>query len=163
MDFNWHKNVVKTGLRIIKTARTVDTINQAAREGFSPIVKKVEPSAEIRSKFAVMQNKSTNEINMIGDFRAKNSTLFGPKDSCEMIIDWTFYYPHKFESPIAAYLVPEDIEVGERVMLEDLIEDYPTSGGQGNVYRLTSCEAIWNGEEFEIKIEPKRHIRRSIG
>ena len=163
MDFNWHKNVVKTGLRIIKTARTVDTINQAAREGFSPIVKKVEPSAAIRSKYAVMQNKSTNEIKMIGDFREKNRNLFGPKDSCEMIIDWTYYYPHKFESPIAAYLVPEDIEVGERVMLEDLIEDIPRSGGQGNVLRLNSCEAIWTGEEFEIKIEPKKHIRRSIG
>jgi len=164
MDFNWHKNVVKTGLRIIKTARTVDTINQAAREGFSPIVKKVEPSAEIRSKFAVMQNKSTKEINMIGDFRAKNSTLFGPKDSCEMIIDWTFYYPHKFESPIAAYLVPEDIEVGERVMLEDLIEDYIGSRwNQGDTFRLKSCEAIWNGEAFEIQYDPEQNCQSFMG
>ena len=154
----------KKELRIIKTARTKDSINQAAKEGFRPIVKKVEPSDRIKSQYAVMQNKTTKEIIVIGDHR---STRFDPrllpKDNFEMIVDWSYYYPYKFESPIAAYLVPEDIEVGERVMLEDLIEDYPTSGGQGNVYRLTSCEAIWNGEEFEIKIEPKRSVVRSMG
>ena len=154
----------KKELRIIKTARTKDSINQAAKEGFRPIVKKVEPSDRIKSQYAVMQNKTTKEIIVIGDHR---STRFDPrllpKDNFEMIVDWSYYYPYKFESPIAAYLVPEDIEVGERVMLEDLIEDYPTSGGQGNVYRLNSCEAIWTGEEFEIKIEPRRSVVRSMG
>ena len=154
----------KKELRIIKTARTKDSINQAAREGFRLVVKKVEPSDRIKSQYAVMQNKTTKEIVVIGDYR---STRFDPrllpKDNFEMIIDWSYYYPYKFESPIAAYLVPEDIEISERVMLQDLIEDLPRLGGQGNIYRLASCEAIWTGEEFEIKIEPKRSGVRVMG
>jgi hypothetical protein len=154
----------KKELRIIKTARTVDSINQAAKEGFRPIVKRVEPSDRIKSQYAVMQNKTTKEITIIGDRRSvKFDYRLLPSDNFEMILDWSYYYPYTFESPIAAYLVPEDIEVGERVMLEDLIEDIPRSGGQGNVLRLNSCEAIWNSEEFEIKIEPKRSGVRVIG
>ncbi len=49
----------KKELRIIKTARTMDSINQAARDGFRIIVKKVEPSDSIKSQSAVMQNKTT--------------------------------------------------------------------------------------------------------
>lgn len=154
----------KKELRIIKTARTKDSINQAAKDGFRLVVKKLEPSDRIKSQYAVMQNKTTKEITIIGDRRSvRFDYRLLPSDNFEIILGWSYYYPYKFESPIAAYLVPEDINVGERVMLEDLIEDIPRSGGQGNVLRLNSCEAIWTGEEFEIKIEPKRHIRRSIG
>ena len=46
-------------LRVIRTARTEDEINQAARAGYFPLVKKVSPSPEIRSKFAVYQNAET--------------------------------------------------------------------------------------------------------
>ena len=45
--------------------------------------------------------------------------------------------------PFAAYLIPRDLKAGERVFVEDLIEDFV--GGewnQGDVLRLDSCEAI---------------------
>jgi hypothetical protein len=51
------RNKNELGLRVIKTARDQDSINRAARSGLRPLVKKVEPSDEIRSKFAVVQFK----------------------------------------------------------------------------------------------------------
>lgn len=81
----------------------------------------------------------------------------GPDDSgegdYECVLDFHFYYPHRFESPFAAYLIPKDIAVGERVLIEDVIEDYV--GGrwsQGDTFRLNKCEAIWNGKEFEMQL-----------
>ena len=72
-------------------------------------------------------------------------------DQYEKVIDWTFYYPHQFPSPYAAYLIPDDIEIGEWVYLEDLIEDFVgASWNQGDKYRLESSEAMWNGKDFEI-------------
>ncbi len=71
----------------------------------------------------------------------------------EYVIPWTSYYPYHFESPFAAYLIPKDIAVGERVFIEDLIEDF-LGGSHHSSWRLESCEAIWNGSELEIEIPP---------
>ncbi len=130
-------------IRVIRTARTEEDINQAAREGYFPLVKKVSPSPEIRSKFAVYQNPKTGEISVVGDYRAARGG--------DEVIEFTFYYPHNFPSPFAAYLIPPGLQIGEVVILEDLIDDL--IGGrwnQGDVYRLKSCEAEWNGKDFII-------------
>ncbi|MGO9073937.1 MAG: hypothetical protein ACLQEI_07220 [Terriglobales bacterium] len=140
----------KDRLRVIKTARSERAINEAADAGFFPLVKTLEPSPKIRSKFAIFQDKQTGRIQVSGDMR------FQPVDfqdgHYECVVDFTFYYPNHFESPFAAYLIPKDIAVGEMVILEDLIDDYV--GGrwsQGDTWRLKSCEAIWNGKEFEVQ------------
>lgn len=141
-----------SNLRIIKTARDEESVNNAAKNGYRPLVKRVEQSDEIKSKYAVLQNRKTGEIEVLGDYRGG----FGG-DAYEMVIDFTFYYPHNFPSPFAAYLVPGDIEVGERVFLEDLIQDYiGATWNQGDTYRLESCEAIWNGEDFDIQYDASR-------
>jgi hypothetical protein len=141
-------------LRVIKTARYKFIINRAASRGFKPLMKKVEPSDKIHSKYAVFQNKNTGRIEIISDYRSRVDLKNG--DDYEKVIDWTFYYPHRFSSPIAAYLIPEDIKIGERVFINDLIEDYIcVSWNQGDTYRLQSCEAIWNGTDLEIQYDPE--------
>ena len=147
------------GLRVIKTARDEASINEAARQGFFPLVKPVEPSSRIRSKYAVIQNKVTGEIEVSGDYRWR-----GAMEDGEVVIDFTFYYPHSFPSPFAAYLIPRDLKVGERVYLEDLIEDVVGgSWNQGDTYRLASCIAVWNGKDFELEFDPERDQDVMIG
>lgn len=148
-------------LRVIKTARDKASINEAARNGYRPLVKKVAPSDEIRTKFAVVQNKETGEIEVLGDYRRK----IDDHDEYETtVIGWTYYYPYTFKAPFAAYLIPKDIEVGERVFIEDLIEDYiGANWNQGDTYRLESCEAIWNGTDLEIQYDPKKDNLEYIG
>lgn len=150
----------RDGLRVIKTARDKESINEAARNGFKPLIKKIIPSDEIRTKYAVFQNRKTGEIQVVRDFRGN---YFGNEER-EKVIDWTFHYPYSFKSPFAAYLIPHDIQVGERVFLEDLIEDYVGSTwNQGDKYRLKSCDAIWNGSDFEIQYDPEIHRHESVG
>ena len=150
----------ENGLRVIKTARDEASINEAARNGFFPLVKRVEKSDQIRSKYAILQNKKTGEIEVIGDFRS-GSDYRGALSSneYEMVISFTFYYPHNFPSPYAAYLIPRDIRVGDRVFLEDLIEDHiGASWNQGDTYRLESCEAVWNGSDFDVQYDSSQRV-----
>jgi len=156
------RNYNPKGLRVIKTARDMDSINKAALSGLKPIIKKVEPSKKIRSKYSVVQNKKTGEIEVIVDYR--NGFFPGDNSEYETVIDWTFYYPHNFPSPFAAYLIPNDIAIGERVFIEDLIEDYiGESWNQGDIYRLKSCEAIWNGTVLKIQYKPERERSYVMG
>jgi hypothetical protein len=158
----WNRNENTHELRVIKTARDKDSINSAAQCGFKPLLKKVVPSNKIRSKYSVVQNKKTGEIEIIGDFRARFRS--NENDEFITVIDWTYYYPHNFNSPFAAYLIPSDIVVGERVYVEDLIEDYiSASWNQGDTYRLESCEAIWNGTDLEIQYDPRTNRSDFIG
>ena len=147
------------GLRVIRTARDEKSINRAASEGLRPLVKKVEASPEIRSKFAIWQNEKTGKIEVSGDYRSS----YDVGEGMVKVIDWSYFYPNPFKNPFAAYLIPPDMAVGERVFLEDLIEDrIGASWNQGDTMRLESAEAIWNGEDFEIQIEPK-NLRFFIG
>ena len=149
-------------LRVIKTARTKDAINLAAKAGFWPLVKPVIPSPKIKRKFSVRQNKESGEIDVISDFRAGSIRADGSK--METVISFKFYYPHQFESPYAAYLIPPDLQAGEKVFLEDLIEDLV--GGkwnQGDTYRLRACEAVWDGSDLIIQFEEKEDNVTRIG
>ena len=144
----WNKNKNERGLRIIKTARDKFSINMAAKRGLKPLIKKVEPSDKIRSKYSVIQHKISGEIKIVSDYR--EDIFSDVQDDYSKVIDWTTYYPHSFKSPFAAYLIPKDIKTGERVFIEDLIEDYVgASWNQGDTYRLKKIK----NDRYEANIK----------
>lgn len=161
-----NKDENQPDLRVIKTARDESSINDAIKAGFKALIKKVEPSPLIKTKFSVVQNKKTGTIRVYGDYRGNYllENIHEDEKDFETVIDWTEYYPYSFKSPFAAYLIPKDIQVGERVFVEDLIEDFVGKAwNQGDRFRLNSCEAIWNGTDLEIQYDPKRDVRVVIG
>lgn len=139
-------------LPVIKTCWTEKDINDAARKGYRPLVKRIEKTNKIRSKFAILQHTDTGEIKRLGDFRQ----AFSEHPDFETVIDWTWYYPENFPEPFAAYMIPKDLKAGEEVWIDDLIEDYVGSEwNQGNTTRKKWAEAIWTGSELEIKFDPQ--------
>ncbi len=138
--------------RIIKTARSVEEMNAAVKKGYWPLVKEVKPSSKIKTKNIIHQHKITGDIELIGDFRRQ------PRGDYKYLTAiWD--YPYNFESPFAAYLIPKNLKKGEKVLLEDLIDDYVDwCWNQGDATRLESCKAIWNGSDFEILYDKKDHI-----
>lgn len=149
-------DVDRLGRRVVRTGRTVDEINAAAREGCRPLVKAVKPSDDIQSVVAVFQDPETGEVTTSSDARHARTGV--------KVMDYTGYYPYHFPNPFAAYLVPHDIAVGEVVMLEDVIEDLVAVwGNQGHRPRLESATAIWNGNDFDIQFDPQRDAHRLIG
>jgi hypothetical protein len=111
----------------------------------------------ICSKISVGQHTETGRVKLAGDFRAafavkkpepKEWPSFlwvdgkPPKqdDSTGFfreIIPFTYYYPHYQKLPIAAYLIPPDIQNGSEVLVEDPIEDLVGSTwNQGDTTRV---------------------------
>jgi len=144
------------GLRVIKTGRTVDEINAAAKLGLRPLVKPVRPNKDIHYMVAVLQDPETGEIKLSCDRRDQLDS--------KKVIDYTFYYPYHFPNPFAAYLIPADLAAGEEVWLEDLIEDLvAVYGNQGYHPRLKSASALWTGYDFVILFNPSRDAEHWIG
>jgi len=134
----------KSVLRVIKTARGIDAINAGAAEGLRPLVKKVEQSTELCMSMVVYQHEDTGEVFADLDPRSEIPPGY------TQVLPHFAYYPDPPKHPVAAYLIPDDLKAGERVLLEDLIEDVLKSIVLENVYRLQSCEATWDGSEFEL-------------
>jgi hypothetical protein len=160
MIFNRVTNRKK--LRVIRTARSLFKINFAIKFGYYPLVKAVEPSDNIKSKFAILQHKKTGNIQVISDYRSEMTN--SDSEEYEIVINWTYYYPYHFKLPFAAYLIPKNIKVGELVFVKDLIEDYiGFEWNQGNSLRLQSAEAIWDGTDLIIQYDRNQSVRRVVG
>jgi hypothetical protein len=145
-------------LRVIKTARTVDAINLAAQQGMRPLVKAIDPSPKIHGCIAVYQNRKTGEITVCGDRR------FCPDKDYDLVVPHRYYYQYSFPEAFAAYLIPSDLIDGERVWLEDVIEDIVAAyGNQGWHPRLESAEAVWVDGNFVIKFNPEKNAHVYIG
>lgn len=128
-----------TELRVIHTARHLVAMNNAVEKGFWPLIKPVIPDKTIGTKLIVWQDEF-GIVYTSTDYRSRGARG-----------DTYWHNPYISPLPFAAYLIPPDIEVGERVYLVDLIEDRPCMvWNQGDSWRAGSAEAIWTGEEFEL-------------
>lgn len=145
-------------LRVIKTARNLKTINKAIQQGFQVVLKLAETNPPFPVTIALYKNNLTGEISLNPDPRRhhyfENSELAIPE--FEVCLPM-----HK--NPFAAYLIPTDLPIGEKVWLEDLIEDFIGTHGCDGDSRLESASAVWNGKDFEIDYIPERDIGYVIG
>ena len=146
-------------LRVIKTARCIEDINKAADMGFIPLVKKLKPLKKLFRTIGIFRNKKTNKIEEAEDYvvyeQYGNITSYEDENEWELVVPFHSYYPYKFDSQYAAYLIPHDIEKGEKVILEDLIEDYYGGSFWSHHIRVESLQAIWAGEDFSVLYDPK--------
>jgi len=151
-DSKRYQPCIHVNIRIIQTARSEEAINLAAQDGFMVLLKKIEDNPEIRSKIGVFQDKESQRVEFTSDYRYYEG---------EEAIGFFYYDPNERVLPVAAYLVPKDIQVGEIVYIPDLIENIVASKwNQGDACRKKSARATWNGEDFDIVQEP---IRFSVG
>lgn len=149
-------------LRVIRTARTRVEINLAAMLGDRPLVKQVVSSnGHIGSFMQVWQNQETGEISVQTDIRY-TGFLGDPREWTCVLPDLNYDASQHFPEPFAAYLVPPDLEVGERVYLEDLIENFIGSTHHGST-RLDGAEAIWTGHDFDIQYDEETDVAHYIG
>jgi hypothetical protein len=141
---------------VIQTARTEEEINEGIARGYRPLIRDVIPSDEIKVVYALERDPKTGEYTLLKDASVQQD----PKREMERVLDGECYYPYQFPMPFAAYLIPMDIEEGERVMLEDIIEDIPAERCGESTYRLECAEAVWNGSDFEIDLSTVNNVSK---
>jgi hypothetical protein len=137
----------KSLLRHIKTLRTKEEIKEAINSGAKVLKQKVKPSKEIWAMDYHIKDLNTGEITK--EAYTFGNLVIGDRDDKE-IVKVVEYYPYTFPSKDAAYLLPDDLVAGERVIIDDLIEDIVGESHSYGQYRLDSAEAIWDGKKFII-------------
>lgn len=147
------------GITTIKTARSIEAMQDGFSKGFRPLVKIVRSvTTDIGSKLKVLQHQETGELWVSYDYRHHEPRdIYMRSDGMVvnrwmLVADWVKARPD-YPFPLAAYLIPKGLQAGERLFLDDLIEDIgiPDSG-QGDSYRLASAFAVWDGIDFNIEV-----------
>lgn len=138
------------GLPVVRTVRSLQAIEDAYQRGFRVVVKYTGPDSDIGAKYRVFQHKLTGQVWWTGDYRAEGPDEGSPED-WELVADW-FHHRPDWPFPLAAYVVPRGMKRGQRVYLEDVIKDVPVAyWNQGDSDRLVSCNAVWNGDDFDFE------------
>ena len=143
------------GLPVIKTVRSIEDINRAVGLGYWPDVRLIEyDTSELSSKIAIGQDRETGKIDVSGDYRSG----FGSSNSNESkwveVIPFHTYYQYYQADPIAAYLIPCDMQDGTVVLVEDPIEDIVGwRWNQGNSGRAMSVKGHVEGRKVVLNKE----------
>jgi hypothetical protein len=112
----------------------------------------VESSKISPRTIAVYQNVDTGEVLAADVIPEAFEKLKDLPHLYKWVVEPFSHYPRVSEHHVAAYLLPSDLAVGERVYLTDLIEDRIWFYNHlGKTQRLPSAYATWDGETFQIE------------
>lgn len=140
--------------RSIRTARGVKAINAAVAKGFWPLLRVLKPAPHIHNHVLYQQNRESGEIREIHDLRGHD---FDPNTQRET--GWLLFSTVDTSPMVAAYLIPPDLQIGEKVRLADLIENVVAQDGpQFETQRWACANAIWRGNHFEIMLWPTLRV-----
>ena len=143
--------------RIIQTAWTIDDMNQAVDNGFKLHFVSYKENPEVYCKLIVITDPETGKISTSGDYRSISRAGLS---------NFTIYPKGKLKTnlPFATYLLPTDLKVGEIVLIEEVIEELVGCyWNQGDVLRLETCLAIWDGKNFEYDYVKPPPVCNAVG
>ena len=150
-------------LRRIRTARGAREINELASTTLRPLIVEVPRSSE--SLLTIWQHAVSGRIAF------SYSRRFAPDEVNEDRSGEGHWREVEFQPqeqprrcgddglPIAAYMIPSDLRIGDRVWIEDIIEDVVEVHGPGHDRYHQSAVATWLGESFRFEVdEPSRAV-----
>jgi len=142
------------GLREVKTARSLASLNQAVADGMKIQVVALEANADLARSMHLVEHKDGTYAEVV-DYRQviMRSNQVKPMASYGSFAQYRYH----FNNPWAAYLIPSDIKVGEQVFVWDVIQDrVGTRQNHGGSLRQGQAIATWTGEVLDIPmLEPE--------
>lgn len=142
-------------LPVVTTLRNLPSMEFAAKSGFRLAFRDVGPESSFGDwKFILYQNKRTGHLWWAGDYRQGFPPLEENESPTDyrVVRDWIDVRTDR-PFPLGAYAVSADISIGQRVYINDVLEDVPiTWWNQGNAHRLTCCVAVWDGNDLTLDI-----------
>lgn len=136
----------------IRTVRNIQDIQRALQMGFWPDVRPVVYDTEkISSKLAVTQNTKTGEVRMHTAYDCRVGVLCESND--DFIIEPTSYYQYQQQSPIAAYLIPNDVLDGQLIYITDPIEDIVGSTYQCHSEKIDYVEGEVRNKKIILDLD----------
>jgi len=142
-------------LPVVETTYNTTYLNKARENGYIILIIKRSLNPNLTLKSLLLKNRRTGEYITISS-RHVNVQYGGPpvkypEDEWELIQEIEGYARDRsFEQNWGAYIIPKTIKLGDRVYIEDLIEDIVAGAFWGSVSPAVDAEAIWNGSTLEI-------------
>lgn len=135
---------------VIRTARTLEEMNFAAANGFKLLFRRVGSVEGVRLQLAVYQNSETGRVVFTDDARYPLDSEYATVKNYEAVFDYFMYQPAGPDLPVAAYVIPPNLESGTEVFVEDAIEDLLCQMPQDTTERMSGWWALWNGEDLKF-------------
>jgi hypothetical protein len=144
-------------LRRIRTARGAREINELASPALRPLI--VEARQSAGTQFIIWQHEATGRIAISGHERfppeeVEQENRRNWKDAPWLIVGQQLQEePRRCGEdglPIAAYMIPQDLRLGERVWIEDIIESVVRAYGGKRPRIQEAGVAIWEGDSFRF-------------
>jgi len=134
--------------RVIYTARTIEAMNESVDQGYYPLLIPVKNRSDIGQTIIIHQDSNTGKV-AVRNVNYRRDLFTNDLD----IHSNSYWYKTDYhEFPVAAYLIPPDLIEGEKVWIDDLIEDFAIHYANYNdvVVRKSGSNATWNEGHFEI-------------
>ena len=143
-----------SGLPVVKTCYKAHELNQAIQEGHKVCVLQIKESPELKLKGLLLRNRTSGVYSLVSDrtmFVQYSNVVEYPEDDWETIHEVNGYARNRPASEgWGAYILPLGVQPGDRVYIEDLIEDIVAQSFWYSVGPAVDGEGIWNGTTLEI-------------
>ncbi len=152
---------------VVRTARTLEEMNFAAANGFRLLFQQAGSGRRLRRSLGIYRTTETGELHLCNDYRKAHDIAWvsaqpDPKEvggeHCEFVIPMFQFIPQGPASPVAAYLIPEDLPDNTEVFVEDVIEDKVKAYPQGTRVRTEYWFATWTGQDLVFAPEEREMV-----
>ena len=142
------------GLKELETTYDVRRLNKAKEEGLSFTIVPINRNPELELRSLLLKNRETGEFEAVPSraFHAQYTRFLEyPEDEWELVHEVVGYGRTRDQSQNwGAYIIPKDLEVGEKVYIPDLIQDIVATSHWYNVWPAGDAIATWDGQHFKI-------------
>lgn len=143
------------GLKEIETTYAVGRLNKAKKEGSNFILVPTNRNPELELRSLLLKNRDTGEFTAVPSraFHVQRTGLVEyPEDEWELVHEVSGYGRTRDQSQNwGAYILPNDLEVGEEVYIPDLIQDIVATKFYSTVWPAGDAIATWDGKKLNIR------------
>lgn len=142
------------GLPAVKTCYEVYELNQAIKAGHQTCIVQVSENPKLRLSGFLLRNKFSGDYEVVSARRIYvqyGEIMEFSYDEWETICEISGYArAQKASSGWGAYILPFGTKIGDRVYIEDLIEDIFAYQFWYSVAVASDAVGFWNGSKIEI-------------
>jgi hypothetical protein len=151
-------------LPVVTTCYSIYEFNEAVKNGHQTCIMKITDNEKLRLKGILLRNKTSGEYIVVKERRMY--VQYGriqeyPVDEWEAIYDVSGYARTRpAHEGWGAYILPHGVKPGDRLYIEDLLEDLVAFEFWYSVGAAVDGEGIWTGSTIEIDEKLYRRFER---
>lgn len=148
-----------------QTIFTAGELNNAVTTDTIAIFRKTELNPELWVEGSILKDRKTGEF---VDVPSRHFwTRQGPRDYPEIEWEWmapsrTYRREVSLHRSWGAYVVPNNLNIGDRIFLPELIEDVYAHEFWGDPFPADDGVGVWNGSDLELDLSVYKGAEGSL-